>query len=113
MNLLELPRLGTAIYNSGSNNSSQISKVQDGVRLRSVKIGKESITSLLAFRSENSVGVDSVGSGGGLVLFWHEGLDVALLGKSNRFIDVCIRESVSSLCMGNLGLKIDLKCGMP
>jgi exonuclease III len=29
-------------------------------------------------------------------LFWHEGLDVVLLEKSNRFIDVRIRESVSS-----------------
>jgi hypothetical protein len=29
-------------------------------------------------------------------LFWHEGLDVVLLEKSNRFIDVRVRESVSS-----------------
>jgi hypothetical protein len=38
------------------------------------------------------VGVDSAGQGGGLVLFWHESLEVDLLGLSPRFIDVKVKD---------------------
>jgi hypothetical protein len=38
------------------------------------------------------VGVDSAGQGGGLVLFWHESLEVDLLGSSPRFIDVKVKD---------------------
>jgi hypothetical protein len=40
---------------------------------------------------KNAIGVDSEGQGGGLVLFWHENLEVVLLGKSSRFIDVHVK----------------------
>jgi hypothetical protein len=46
---------------------------------------------------KNSVGVDSVGQGGGLVLFWHESLEVVLLGLNNHFIDVRIKDADSNL----------------
>jgi hypothetical protein len=36
-------------------------------------------------RLRNSIGVDSIGQGGCLVLFWHESLQVFLLGMSNLF----------------------------
>jgi exonuclease III len=45
---------------------------------------------------KHSVGVDSAGQGGGLVLFWHESLVVVLLGKSPRFIDVKIKDVSSN-----------------
>jgi hypothetical protein len=41
---------------------------------------------------QHFVGVDSVGHGGGLVLFWHESLVVQLLGMNHRFIDVTIKD---------------------
>lgn len=38
--------------------------------------------------------MDSVGQGGGLVLFWHESMEVNVLEKNQRFIDdVEVRES--------------------
>jgi hypothetical protein len=37
---------------------------------------------------KTSVGVDDIGQGGGIVLFWHERLEVVLLGMSPRFIDI-------------------------
>jgi hypothetical protein len=38
------------------------------------------------------VGVDSAGQGGGLVLFWHESLEVDLLVLSPRLIDVKVKD---------------------
>jgi hypothetical protein len=35
---------------------------------------------------KHSVGVDSAGQGGGIVLFWHESLEVDMLGMCPRFI---------------------------
>jgi hypothetical protein len=46
---------------------------------------------------KNSVGVDSIGQGGGLVLFWHESLHVVLLGMNSHFIDVHVKDSDSKL----------------
>jgi hypothetical protein len=46
---------------------------------------------------KNSVGVDIFGQGGGLVLFWHESLEVVLLGMSSRFIDVRVKDGPTSL----------------
>jgi hypothetical protein len=37
---------------------------------------------------KNAVGVDSLGKGGGIALFWHESLEIVTLGMSSRFIDV-------------------------
>lgn len=37
--------------------------------------------------------VDNVRSGGGLALFWHESVDVTLIEKHQRYIDVHVRES--------------------
>jgi hypothetical protein len=41
---------------------------------------------------KNAIGVDSIGQGGGLVLFWYESLQVVLLGMSNHFIDVRVKD---------------------
>jgi hypothetical protein len=56
---------------------------------------------------KNSVGVDSVGQGGGLVLFWHESLEVVLLGLNNHLL-MCVLKMLiqtcgieSPLCMEN------------
>jgi hypothetical protein len=46
---------------------------------------------------KNSVGVDSIDQGGGLVLFWHESLHVVLLGMNSHFIDVHVKDSDSKL----------------
>jgi hypothetical protein len=40
---------------------------------------------------KNSVGVDSFGQGGGIVLFWHESLAVVLLGMCPCFTDVRVK----------------------
>ena len=40
--------------------------------------------------------VDSTGTGGGLAMYWHELVDVHLIEKHRRFIDVYVRESSSS-----------------
>jgi hypothetical protein len=45
---------------------------------------------------KNYVGVDSVGQAGGLVLFWHESVEVELIGKHQRFIDVKVRDNNNS-----------------
>jgi hypothetical protein len=41
---------------------------------------------------KNSVGMDSAGQGGGIVLFWHESVEVVLLGLSPCFIDVKVKD---------------------
>jgi hypothetical protein len=41
---------------------------------------------------QHSVGVDSASQGGGIVLFWHECLEVVLLGMSPWFIDIKIKD---------------------
>jgi hypothetical protein len=41
---------------------------------------------------KNSVGVDSAGQGGGIILFWHESIEVVLLGLSPQFIDVKVKD---------------------
>jgi hypothetical protein len=43
--------------------------------------------------------VDSVGAGGGLALFWHEAVDVSLIEKHQRYIDVHVRENPSAVRM--------------
>jgi hypothetical protein len=43
------------------------------------------------------VGIDSVGQSGGLVLFWHESLEVVLLGLNHHIIDIKVKD-VSSGC---------------
>jgi hypothetical protein len=40
---------------------------------------------------KNSVGVESIGPGGGIVLFWHKSLEVVLLSMSPRFIDIRVK----------------------
>jgi hypothetical protein len=45
---------------------------------------------------KNSVGVDSIGQGGGIVLFWHERLEVVLLGMSPHFIDIQVKDVATS-----------------
>jgi hypothetical protein len=45
---------------------------------------------------KHSVGVDSASQRGGIVLFWHESLEVVLLGMSPRFIDVKIKDVSSN-----------------
>jgi hypothetical protein len=45
---------------------------------------------------KNSVGVDSVGHSGGLVLFWHESLEVILLGMNQHLIDIQVKDANSS-----------------
>jgi exonuclease III len=44
---------------------------------------------------KNCITVDSVRSGGGLALFWHESVDVSLIEMHQRYIDVHVRESPS------------------
>jgi len=44
---------------------------------------------------KNCITVDSVRSGGRLALFWHESVDVSLIEKHQRYIDVHVRESPS------------------
>jgi hypothetical protein len=39
---------------------------------------------------KHSVGIDSPGQGGGILLFLHESLEVVLLGMSPHFIDAKI-----------------------
>jgi hypothetical protein len=46
---------------------------------------------------KNVIGVDSIGQGDGLALFWHESLQVDLLGMSNHFIDVHIKDVDSNV----------------
>jgi hypothetical protein len=46
---------------------------------------------------KNVVGVDSVGHNGGLVLFWHENLEVVILGLSSQFIDTRVKDVISDL----------------
>ena len=42
---------------------------------------------------KNCIAVDSSSTGGGgLALFWHEAVDVSLIEKHKRFIDVHVRE---------------------
>lgn len=41
---------------------------------------------------KHAVAVDSINMGGGLALFWHESVDVHLIEKHRRFIDVHVRE---------------------
>jgi hypothetical protein len=45
---------------------------------------------------KNVVGVDSVGHGGGLALFWHERLEVILLGMNQHLIDISVKDANSS-----------------
>jgi hypothetical protein len=40
---------------------------------------------------KNSVGVDNNCQGGGIVLFWHESVEVIFLGMSHRFIDIRVK----------------------
>jgi hypothetical protein len=42
---------------------------------------------------KHSVGVDSAGQGGGIVLFWHESLEEALLGMNPHFIDIKVKDA--------------------
>ena len=37
--------------------------------------------------------VDSMGTGGGLALFWHESVEVSLIEKHQRYIDVHVKEN--------------------
>lgn len=37
--------------------------------------------------------MDSTGQGGGLVLFWHENLEVEVIEKHQHFIDIYVREN--------------------
>jgi hypothetical protein len=46
---------------------------------------------------KNSVGVDSNGQGGGIVLFWHESIEVVFLGMSPRFIDILVKDVDTNL----------------
>jgi hypothetical protein len=46
---------------------------------------------------KNSVGVDSNGQGGGIVLFWHESIEVVLLGMSLHFIDIRVKDVDTNL----------------
>jgi hypothetical protein len=46
---------------------------------------------------KNYVGVDSNGQGGGIVLFWHESIEVVLLGMSPRFIDILVKDVDTNL----------------
>jgi hypothetical protein len=46
---------------------------------------------------KNSVGVDSNGQGGGIVLFLHESIEVVLLGMSPRFIDIRVKDVDTNL----------------
>jgi hypothetical protein len=48
---------------------------------------------------KNSIGLDSVSQGGGLVMLWHESLQVVLLVMNNHFIDVCVKYTDSNLCV--------------
>jgi hypothetical protein len=41
---------------------------------------------------KHCITVDSVGTGGGMALFWHEAVDVSLIEKHQRYIDVHVRE---------------------
>ena len=43
--------------------------------------------------------VDSVGTGGGLALFWHESVDVSLIEKHQRYIDVHVKDNPSAVRM--------------
>jgi hypothetical protein len=47
-------------------------------------------------RPKNAVGVDSSDQGGGIVLFWHESLEVDVLGMSHCFIDIRVKDVVSN-----------------
>jgi hypothetical protein len=40
----------------------------------------------------HSVGIDSVGHSGGLVLLWHESLEVVLLGMNHHIIDIKVKD---------------------
>lgn len=63
-------------------------------------------------------GVASDGKSGGLALFWHESLDVEVWGKSNWYIDVCVRGRLNdhpwraTFVMGNPGWRIDIVSGV-
>jgi hypothetical protein len=46
---------------------------------------------------KNSVGVDSNGQGGGIVLFWNESIEVVLLGMSLHFIDIRVKDVDTNL----------------
>lgn len=41
-------------------------------------------------------GIGSDGRSGGLALYWHESLHVEVKGKSNRYIDVCVRKRLEN-----------------
>jgi hypothetical protein len=68
---------------------------------------------------KNCIAVDSDGRSGGLALFWHESVEVNLLEKNSRYIDVSSRITQMILglelpsCMVSRGRKIDISCGMP
>jgi hypothetical protein len=47
---------------------------------------------------KNSVGVNSVGQGGGIALFWHESLKIVLLGMNPHFIDVQVKDVSLNFC---------------
>jgi hypothetical protein len=40
---------------------------------------------------------DSLGQSGGLVLFWHENVEVVVLGLSSWFIDARVKDATSNL----------------
>jgi hypothetical protein len=39
---------------------------------------------------KNCIAIDSDGRSGGLALFWHESIEVKLMEKNLRYIDVCL-----------------------
>jgi hypothetical protein len=46
---------------------------------------------------KHAVGADSLGQSGGLMLFWHENVEVVVLGLSSQFIDACVKDAASNL----------------
>jgi hypothetical protein len=46
---------------------------------------------------KHAVGVDSLGQSGGLVLFWHENVEVVVLGLRSWSIDARVKDATSNL----------------
>lgn len=86
---LELSRVGAPSDSSGANSSHESQKPEHGVF-----IGNETVRQACGeFEMEAwfETLCISNGQGGGLVLFWHETVEVQVLEKHQRFIDVLAR----------------------
>ncbi|OQU86755.1 hypothetical protein SORBI_3003G140450 [Sorghum bicolor] len=69
--------------------SSKRRKIQDETRMKGGHVAN------LRWRLglKYCITVDSVGTGGGLALFWHESVEVSLIEKHQRYIDVHVKEN--------------------